>query len=115
MCFSPVNGGRNGCRRLSARLGAVADPRPSRLLDGAALLASDVVANCAMNRERQLVGVNSYARELGFDPVDVLLTRLAEVRDARPGPTAVGWLDLCCGRGRALLQAGERVGAAGLG
>ncbi|MYV97061.1 methyltransferase domain-containing protein [Streptomyces sp. SID3343] len=45
-----------------------------------------------MNRERGLRGVNSYARELGFDP----LTRLT-AGDA--------WLDLCCGSGRALIEA----------
>ena len=66
------------------------------LLDDRALLASAVVANNAMNRERQLAGVNSYARELGFNPADGL------------GPG--GWLDLCCGRGRALIQAAARVG-----
>lgn len=38
-----------------------------RPFDDAELEASAVVANCAMNRERQLAGVNSYARELGFD------------------------------------------------
>ncbi|KUL21526.1 ubiquinone biosynthesis methyltransferase UbiE [Actinoplanes awajinensis subsp. mycoplanecinus] len=71
-------------------------------MDDRALHASSVVANCAMNRERQLAGVNSYARELGFDPVEWLA--------ALPGE-GVGWLDLCCGSGRALLQAAERVRA----
>jgi len=32
------------------------------LLDEVTLRRSSVVANCAMNRERQLAGVNSYAR-----------------------------------------------------
>jgi hypothetical protein len=40
------------------------------LLDDTTLAASSVVANSAMNRERQLAGANSYARELGFDPLD---------------------------------------------
>ncbi|WP_231954568.1 class I SAM-dependent methyltransferase [Actinoplanes derwentensis] len=66
------------------------------LLDDGKLHASSVVANNAMNRERQLTGVNSYAKELGFDP----LTRLTE-----PGSA---WLDLCCGSGRALTQAAAR-------
>jgi len=66
-----------------------------RRLDDAGLEGSSVVANNAMNRERQLAGVNSYARELGFNPVDFLLDR----------PSARGWLDLCCGTGRALSQA----------
>ena len=66
----------------------------TRLLADADLEASSVVANNAMNRERQLAGVNSYARELGFDPVDRL---------SRSTPAA--WLDLCCGSGLALRQA----------
>lgn len=70
------------------------------LLDDDALQRSAVVANCAMNRERQLVGPNSYARELGFDPVD----RLVGLRSA-----SAAWLDLCCGSGRALVQAGLRL------
>jgi SAM-dependent methyltransferase len=68
------------------------------LLDDQALHASSVVANCAMNRERQLAGVNSYARVLGFDPLAFLTAS---------GGTA--WLDLCCGSGRALVQAAARV------
>ena len=55
-----------------------------------------------MNRERQLVGVNSYARVLGFDPLAWLT--------ATPGrATDVGWLDLCCGTGRALIQAAAQT------
>lgn len=56
------------------------------LLDEVALTASAVVANCAMNRERQLVGVNSYTRVLGFNPVEALVTRLATV-----GRSGVVW------------------------
>src|SRR5438270_11765969 len=72
-----------------------------RLLDDAALERSSVVANNAMNRDRQLDGVNSYARELGFHPLDA---------------AGSGWLDLCCGRGLALAQAAtalDRQGRAG--
>ena len=71
-----------------------------RLLGGAALHASSVVANCAMNRERQLAGVNSYARVLGFDVVERL---------AGSGMRNPAWLDLCCGSGRALVQAAEQL------
>jgi SAM-dependent methyltransferase len=70
--------------------------RPGELLDDAALAVSAVVANCAMNRERQLTGVNSYRKELGFDPFEVVAAGGA-------------WLDLCCGTGRALIQAAERA------
>jgi SAM-dependent methyltransferase len=75
--------------------------RTPRLLDDWALTRSPVVANNAMNRERGLRGVNSYARELGFDP----LTRLA---------AGAGWLDLCCGSGRALIEAAGDPRARGL-
>jgi SAM-dependent methyltransferase len=72
-----------------------------RLLDDTALTASPVVANRDMNRERQLTGVNSYTRELGFNPVDVLA--------GLPGDD-VAWLDLCCGTGRALTEAAAHPG-----
>lgn len=73
------------------------------LLADAALEASAVVANNAMNRVRGLRGPNSYAKELGFDPVD----RLRAARTAVPA-----WLDLCCGSGRALAEAAEACGDA---
>jgi SAM-dependent methyltransferase len=69
-----------------------------RLLDDDALHASSVVANNAMNRERGLAGVNSYERELGFSPLDFLLSTLAACGSA-------AWLDLCCGAGHALAEA----------
>ncbi|GAA2534743.1 class I SAM-dependent methyltransferase [Winogradskya humida] len=68
----------------------------AHLLPDQALHASSVVANNAMNRDRNLTGVNSYERVLGFDP----LAWIREHESADPG-----WLDLCCGSGRALLQA----------
>ncbi|MEV6213968.1 class I SAM-dependent methyltransferase [Nocardia sp. NPDC051833] len=74
-----------------------------RLLDDAALELSSVVANNAMNRGRGLSGVNSYARELGFDPYRRLAQRLRADPDA-----TVTWIDVCCGEGRALLEAEER-------
>ncbi|MEH0828682.1 MULTISPECIES: class I SAM-dependent methyltransferase [unclassified Micromonospora] len=84
------------------------DRRPGvALLSTAALERSAVVANNAMNRERQLAGVNSYARELGFNPVDVLTDRLA-------GAATAGWLDLCCGTGRALIQAAGQLRGMGV-
>ncbi len=82
------------------------------LLDDAALEASAVVANCAMNRERQLAGVNSYARELRFGPLDVLTAVIAGRSDDNAGTGA--WLDLCCGTGRALIQAASQLHQAGL-
>jgi hypothetical protein len=47
-----------------------------RLLDAAELEASPTVANSAMNRERGLLGPNSYAGELLFDVLAFLKLRL---------------------------------------
>jgi SAM-dependent methyltransferase len=80
------------------------------LLDDDTLAGSAVVANSAMNRARQLAGVNSYALELGFNPVDVLAA-LLRVTGA---PDTVAWLDLCCGTGRALIQAAGQLRDAGV-
>ncbi|MFG1771421.1 class I SAM-dependent methyltransferase [Nocardia salmonicida] len=78
-------------------------PTDPVLLDNSTLEQSSVVANNAMNRGRGLSGVNSYTRELGFDPYEVLAERL------RADPTArVTWVDVCCGSGRALLEAEQR-------
>jgi SAM-dependent methyltransferase len=79
------------------------------LLSDQELERSAVVANCAMNRERQLAGVNSYARELGFSPLEFLTARLV----GSPPGTVTGWLDLCCGTGRALIQAAARLAGTG--
>lgn len=68
-------------------------------LDRKALAASPVVANCAMNRERRLA---SYARELGLNPLETLR------EFAGAGARAV-WLDLCCGAGRALIDAAQQL------
>jgi SAM-dependent methyltransferase len=70
------------------------------LLDDHDLERSSVVANCWMNRDRTLIGSNGYAKELGFNPLDVL----AEKDEAQ-----VAWLDLCCGSGKALIEAAQIV------
>lgn len=75
-----------------------------RWWDDMRLEDSSLVANNAMNRERGLRGVNSYQRELGFDP----LAWLSELARSEPGREVV-WLDLCCGRGRALAEAASLV------
>jgi SAM-dependent methyltransferase len=80
-----------------------------QLLTDEELTQSAVVANCAMNRERQLAGPNSYTRELGFHPLHWLRRHLAE-----SGQGTVSWLDLCCGSGRALIQAAEQSRREGL-
>ncbi len=71
------------------------------LLPAHELERTPVVANNTMNRERGLAGVNSYARELGLDPVARLMAR----------STTPSWLDLCSGEGRALREARSRLPA----
>lgn len=78
----------------------------SSLLDDAALCRSEVVANSTMNRERAISGPNSYARDLGVDLLQFLRERVRE-------QGSVAWLDLCCGSGRALIEAGTALAAAG--
>lgn len=75
------------------------------LLGDGALERSSVVANCQMNRQRTLTGSNGYAKELRLNPLDFLLGRSgAKVR----------WLDLCCGEGKALVEAAQIVHGQGL-
>ncbi len=59
---------------------------------------SAVVANSRMNRERNLTGSNGYAREIGFNPVEFIRERVSPEHKA-------AWLDLCCGTGKALIEA----------
>ena len=68
---------------------------------------STVVANCRMNRERCLTGTHGYARDLAFNPLDFLTNVLTDHGQG-------AWLDLCCGTGRALIEAAERVQTDGL-
>jgi len=78
------------------------------LKDDDELERSAVVANCRMHRERGLDGTNGYGRELGFRPLDLLRGRLDAGRTA-------AWLDLCCGSGRALIEAARIARDEGLG
>ncbi|WP_165066181.1 class I SAM-dependent methyltransferase [Paludisphaera rhizosphaerae] len=70
------------------------------LLSDGELERSAVVANCRMNRERELDGSNGYGKEVGFAPMAFLQGRANPTRRPR-------WLDLCCGSGRALIQAAD--------
>jgi SAM-dependent methyltransferase len=69
-----------------------------KLLNDDELERSAVVANCRMNRERNLTGSNGYSKEIGFNPLDYL-------RDRSVPGHRVAWLDLCCGTGKALIEA----------
>jgi hypothetical protein len=62
-----------------------------------------------MSRERQLAGVDSYARELGFNPIDVLAAGLTGTGYATSASVTAAGLDLCCGTGRALIQAAREL------
>lgn len=77
------------------------------LLPDVELERSAVVANCRMNRGRNLTGSNGYGRELGFDPLDFLRGRAS-------GNRQTGWLELCCGTGKALIDAARIAHGEGL-
>jgi SAM-dependent methyltransferase len=64
------------------------------LLNDADLTRSAVVANRVMNRTRALTGRDGYSAVLGFD-----------ILAHRPRR----WLDLCCGSGRALIEAAPHL------
>jgi len=72
------------------------------MLSNEALERSSIVANNLMNRERVCTGKNSYTKDLNFNILDFLRSRLAS-------GDRVNWLDLCCGRGRALIEAAETL------
>jgi SAM-dependent methyltransferase len=73
-----------------------------KLLGNEALERSAIVANNRMNRERGLVGGNGYAKDLGLNPLEWLLARLKSANK-------VSWLDLCCGSGKALIEASLEI------
>lgn len=75
-----------------------------KLLLDTELEKSAVVANCRMNRQRDLHGSNGYDVELRFDPVQFLLD-IVRFSSHRP----IRWLDLCCGSAKALGQAAEII------
>ncbi|MCR9232846.1 MAG: class I SAM-dependent methyltransferase [bacterium] len=81
--------------------------KKSSLLTNEELEWSDVAANCRMNREREITGTNSYTADLKLNPLEFLTEKI------QAGQT-VRWLDLCCGSGRALIQAYEYFQQAGL-
>ena len=68
------------------------------LLNDNSLEGSSVVANSRMNRERGAAGVNSYEKDIGLNPISFLMDRVNRANSA-------SWLDVCCGRGRALIDA----------
>jgi SAM-dependent methyltransferase len=79
------------------------------MLSDSELEKSEIVANCLMNRQRQLMGSNSYTKELGFNPLDFLLNRISDPPVRLRDRNDIAWLDICCGSGRALIQAAENL------
>lgn len=79
----------------------------SVLLDKQSLEKSSIVANSLMNRERNCVGGNIYAKELFFNPIEYL-------KECLQREEQVVWLDLCCGSGRALIEAAQFFAAENL-
>lgn len=78
-----------------------------KLLSENELVWSWVVANSKMNRKRNASGVNSYEKELKIKPevfLEELICQFGSVK----------WLDICCGEGKALIQAAEYLAAKGL-
>ncbi len=67
-----------------------------KLLNEEELEWSTVVANNTMNRERVAFGINSYEKEINFNPVDFIKNRADQ--------NNIDWIDLCCGAGNALWQ-----------
>ena len=78
-----------------------------KMLSDDELEQSAVVANCRMNRERDLTRSNGYSKEVGFNPLDYLRDRIVPGR-------RVSWLDLCCGTGKALIVAARISHSEGL-
>ena len=72
-----------------------------QFLHGEALEDSPVVANCNMNRERDLLGRSGYEYEIGFNPLEFISAKASS-------RGAAAWLDLCCGSGRALAHLRRR-------
>lgn len=68
------------------------------LLANSALQKSSIVANSLMNRSRKCSGGNSYEKELSFDISGFLQLRATSEKQT-------DWLDICCGEGKALIEA----------
>lgn len=76
------------------------------LLQEKVLILSAVVANNRMNRERNAGGINSYEKDIYFHPGPYLKDHIRRFGQVR-------WLDLCCGKGKALLQCALELADAG--
>lgn len=83
-----------------------------KLLANNLLERSSIVANSTMNRERNCLGSNSYEKELSLNAIQFLQSRLLNQQN-NSSPCDINWpdinwLDLCCGTGRALIEAAQQ-------
>jgi len=72
------------------------------ILNNQELEKSSVVANSFMNRDRKGFGVNSYEKEIKMNPLVFIKNRIMKNYEIR-------WLDICCGKGLALIQIAEAL------
>lgn len=93
---------------MDDRNGCTSEDALTHLLNDTWLERLSTVANSRMNRERGCRGGNSYVKELSFDPIEFLEERLRSRE-------AIGWLDICCGSGTALIEAACHFGSLGFG
>ncbi len=66
------------------------------------LADSEIVANAFMNRNRGLAGVNSYSKDLKINIPSIMSVQIEQKK-------RFFWLDLCCGKGRALVDAANFI------
>lgn len=71
-----------------------------KLLSEDELENSSIVVNSLMNRERRIIGRNSYSKELGLNILEYIDDKVKEQE-------VLNWLDIGCGSGRALIEAAK--------
>lgn len=72
------------------------------IYDSNKLADSEIVANAFMNRNRGFVGVNSYSKDLKINLPSIISSQIEQ-------KNSFSWLDLCCGKGRALVEAASFI------
>lgn len=95
-----MHGSLARCSRSAESMSKKSPP----LKDHAELERSDIVANNRMNRERVASGSNGYETDLSLNPIEFFEHRLTAASSPAANGQWPNWLDLCCGRGRALLE-----------
>jgi len=78
-----------------------------KLVTESELESSCIVANNRMNRERVAIGSNGYETDIRLNPIEFLIQKHQQNGQ-------VAWLDLCCGRGKAIIETGQKFFELGL-